>query len=158
MLLSYTEDTHMIRFLIALFTLALASSASAQTKVSVDISSYVPMVILENEDFAGMCQSFQKKLGRISASGIITFRPKVMPIGQDERSGSVWIVRSMGKTVEIGNNELPDPLRKLRGNVVRNILQASCYTDERETFFNSREVVIVTVNVADADLVAQALR
>lgn len=147
----------MIRFLIALFTLALVSSASAQTKVTVDTSSYVPMVTVTDEAFAEMCQSFQKKLGHDSASGIVTFRPKTMPIGQDERSGSIWVLNNTGKSLEVSGNELPAPLRKLRGTVVRNILQASCYTQDM-MFFNSREVVIVTVDVADANAVAQALR
>jgi hypothetical protein len=147
----------MIRFLIALFITLIAGNASAQTIVSVDTSTQVPTVTIKDDAFEGMCQSFEKMLGRDSASGIVTFRPKTMPIGQDERSGSIWILGNMGKSLEVSGNQLPAPLRKLRGTVVRNILQASCYTEDM-MFFGKQTVVIVTVDVADANAVAQALR
>ncbi|HRH26663.1 MAG TPA: hypothetical protein PLZ99_00710 [Parcubacteria group bacterium] len=141
----------------ALFTLAIHGKAGAQTEITVDTTSYVPMVTVSDESFAGMCESFEKKLGNHSASGIVTFRPKTMPIGQDEKSGSIWILNSSGKTVEIASSELPAPLRKIRGSVARNVLQASCYT-ENMMFFGKRDVLIVTVDNADANAVAQALR
>ncbi len=143
--------------LIALFTLVLASNAAAQTEVSVDTSSYVPIVKVSDDSFAEMCQMLQKKTGNDSASGIVTFRPKVMPIGQDEKSGSIWILTTSGKPIEFAQSELPPALRKLHGTVARNVLQASCYT-ENMMFFGKRDVIILTVDNADASAVAQALR
>ncbi len=143
--------------LIALFTLTLCGNANAQTEVSLDTSSYVPIVKVSDDSFADMCQMLQKKTGNDSASGIVTFRPKVMPIGQDEKSGSIWILTTSGKPIEFAQSELPPALRKLHGTVARNVLQASCYT-ENMMFFGKRDVIILTVDNADASAVAQALR
>ncbi len=157
MLLLYLEDTDMVQLLIALFTLVLAIPASAQTTVTVETTSYVSIVKVTDNSFVEMCQNFQKKIGHDSASDIVIFRPKVMPIGQDEKSGSIWLINTTGRSIEIAGSELPAPLRKLRGAVVRNILQASCYTQDM-MFFNRRDVVMTTVDSTDANAVAQALR
>lgn len=143
--------------LIALFSLVLCGNASAQTEVSLDTSSYVPLVKVSDDSFADMCLNFEKKIGHHSASGIVNFRPKTMPIGQDEKSGSIWILNSSGKSVEIASSELPTSLRKIRGSVARNVLHASCYTEDM-MFFRKRDVLIFTVDNADAEAVIQALR
>ncbi|TSC70330.1 MAG: hypothetical protein CEO12_433 [Parcubacteria group bacterium Gr01-1014_46] len=142
---------------ISLFILVLSSGASAQTTVVVDTSSYVPTVTASDDVFVDMCFSFAKKLGQTPVPSILTFKPKVMPAGQDEKSGSVWVLGHMGQQVEIAQSELPTPLRKLHGAVARNVLQASCYT-ENMMFFGRRDVVIITVDKVDADAVANALR
>lgn len=141
----------------ALFTLVSASAVMAQTTVEVDTTGQVPTVTVSDDSFEAMCQSLKIMHDDENKSGIITFRPKVMLYGQDDKSGSVWVLSTMGKRVEISQTKLAPKLQKLRGAVVRNVLQASCYTEDM-MFFTRRSVVILTASVEDANAVASALR
>lgn len=138
--------------------LLVSTTSFAQGIARVDKDSYVPTVLVSDDSFAVMCQNFVKKVGgKKPASGILTFKPKVMMPSQYRDSGSVWVLNSIGHNrVEIPNKELPLILRRLTGELARNILQVSCYTDNI-FFFSQRDVSIITAEDKDAIAVADAL-
>jgi hypothetical protein len=144
-------------FGIALF-LITSTASFAQGIAKVDTDSYVPTVVASDDSFAIMCQNFVKKVGgKNPSSGIITFKPKVMTPSEYRNSGSVWVLNSIGNNkVEVSNTELPLVLRRLTGELARNILQMSCYT-ENMFFFGQRDVLIITAEDKDAIAVANAL-
>lgn len=140
-----------------IFTLVFAGNTFAQPEVKVETNSYSSNVKVSDDSFAQMCQSFQKKLPHDSFSGIIVFRPKNMPIGQDERTGSIWVLETSGNNIEFPQSELAPYLRKISGTVARGIIKASCYT-ENALFFGMRDVMIVTVRAEDALNLEQVLK
>lgn len=143
-------------WLICFFSFVTCVSAQTQPKIHVD-HNVVPTVTVSHETLTDMCQNFEKKLGHKSISGVITFRPKIFPLRQQDKSGSVWIVRNMSRQIEILRSELPVLLQRISGGYAQNVYIATCYTQLNPPY-TLQDVVITMFESADADALEKLLR
>jgi hypothetical protein len=144
--------------ILAVLALLVSASAFAQeTKVKVDTTSGITMVVATNPMFEPMCERLAGELNLIGETLMVNFSPKVMPFGADKKVGEVWVVSARKKEAKIPGHRLPLALDGLRGPVGRLILRGTCYLEDMN-FYSKQDIVFITANQADAAEVAFALR
>lgn len=136
---------------------SFASPASAQdAKVKIDTDGAVPMVEVWHPSFEAMCRTLSQKLGA-EGNEKIRLQPKVLPPSRERYLGDIWTAGANGKMIEISSVELPLLLRNIRGAAAKAVYIGSCMLKDNY-FFSTEHVVFTTSSLAEAQVLAAAIR
>jgi hypothetical protein len=124
--------------------------------VTMDTSGPVPIVKVWHPSFEKMCQDLAKKVEAPAEAISIQLRPKSMPPSRVRNLGDIWIVSLEKKTLEVPATELPEPLRRIRGQAADVIFIGICRLKDSYSY-STEDVVFVLINKEDAQLLRDSI-